>query len=407
MKASMGATRARLVIDPERGPWVTRMFGWRVDEGLSVPGIARRLTQLGAPSPDGNAWSPATVRNILANPKYTGRVVLGRTTNTGPTRRKGERKIRRLPREYWTWAGDANTHPALTDMDTWEAAQQVGRQRGNVRDPLSPARPGARLYPFRARIRCKQCGRRMHGSFSHSRKPGETYTYYVCPTRAANPRHAQDHPAHAWVGIREDVFTAALSGFLDQYAFGYDRAAQLAELIPATQAEQDQADAARAETLTRQLKQADAALEGITAEIGQLAGKTDPVSVAIRDRLTGQFSDRYDQKQAIEAELQAIEDAPPLPGNDLSLIDELPHALGLLAEAPRALQELIASTFDIQCVYRPELKQATVVVTDTTPGIIDAIADPRTDDGSAATSGVAFVDIAHAARTTVHSNIYS
>ena len=225
----------------------------------------------------------------------------------------------------------------------------------------------------------------MHGSVRQARKPGDSYTYYVCPTRASNPRHAQDHPAHGWVGVREDVFTNALSGFLDQYAFGYDRAAQLAELIPATQAEQDQADTARAEALTRQLKQAETALDGITAEIGQLAGKTDPVSVAIRDRLTAQFSDRYDHKQAIEAELQAIEDAPPLPGNDLSLLDELPHALGLLAEAPRPLQEVIAAAFDIQCVYRPEIKQATIVltITDATPGIIDAIlTDPRTDHDS-------------------------
>jgi hypothetical protein len=43
----------------------------------------------------------------------------------------------------------------------------------------------------------------------------------------------------------------------------------------------------------------------------------------------------YDQKTAIEAELRAIEDAPPLTINDLSLLDELPHALGLLAAAPR------------------------------------------------------------------------
>jgi hypothetical protein len=40
---------------------------------------------------------------------------------------------------------------------------------------------------------------------------------------------------------------------------------------------------------------------------------------------------------------------------------------------------------DSQCVYRPEIRQATVVVTitDATPGIIDALlADPRTDDDS-------------------------
>jgi site-specific DNA recombinase len=98
MKASMGATRARLVPDLGQAPWVTRMFEWRVYEKLSVSGIARRLTDQGAPPPGrGWAWSTSTVNNILRNPKYTGRVVLGRTTNTGPTRRKGELKIIRLP----------------------------------------------------------------------------------------------------------------------------------------------------------------------------------------------------------------------------------------------------------------------------------------------------------------------
>src|SRR5882724_8861976 len=39
--------------------------------------------------------------------------VLGRTTNTGPTMRKGERKVRHLPRDYWTWADPGNAHSAL------------------------------------------------------------------------------------------------------------------------------------------------------------------------------------------------------------------------------------------------------------------------------------------------------
>src|SRR5579862_5552967 len=47
MKASMGATRARLVRHPEQAEWVSRMFEWRAYEKLSVTGIARRLTDLG------------------------------------------------------------------------------------------------------------------------------------------------------------------------------------------------------------------------------------------------------------------------------------------------------------------------------------------------------------------------
>jgi hypothetical protein len=100
MKASMGATRARLIPHPEQAVWVTRMFESRAYEKLSVPGIARRLTDLGAPPPGaGISWSTSTVNRILQNPKYTGRIVLGRTTNTGPTRRKGELEVIELPRE--------------------------------------------------------------------------------------------------------------------------------------------------------------------------------------------------------------------------------------------------------------------------------------------------------------------
>jgi len=51
MKASMGATRARLIPHPDQAGWVTRIFDWRVYEKLSVSGIARRLTEQGAPPP--------------------------------------------------------------------------------------------------------------------------------------------------------------------------------------------------------------------------------------------------------------------------------------------------------------------------------------------------------------------
>ena len=59
IKASMGATCARLVPDPERGPWVTRIYEWRVYEKVSRRTIARRLDRADAPSPDGKGWAPA------------------------------------------------------------------------------------------------------------------------------------------------------------------------------------------------------------------------------------------------------------------------------------------------------------------------------------------------------------
>lgn len=64
------------------------------------------------------------------------------------------------------------------------------------------------------------------------------------------------------------------------------------------------------------------------------------------------------------------------------LINELPHAPGLLAQAPDDLRERLAAAFGMQAVYRQDTRQATIVltITDTAPGIIDAIlADPRID----------------------------
>jgi site-specific DNA recombinase len=177
LKASMGATRARLIEDPERATWVTRIFEWRVFERVSAETIAQRLHRQGAPSKDGRAWTVSAVHSILRNPKYTGKVVIGRTRNAGTGKRAGERKMRPVPREHWTWASDDNAHPALIPMELWEAAQTIRRERGNVADYRDQGTNGRADYPLRSRIRCQQCNRRMCGHPVPGRAPGKEYYY--------------------------------------------------------------------------------------------------------------------------------------------------------------------------------------------------------------------------------------
>jgi DNA invertase Pin-like site-specific DNA recombinase len=390
LKASMGATRARLVPHPEQAAWVRRIFEWRAVEKLSVPGIARRLTALGVPNATGKTtWNAGAVYVILANPKYTGRVVLGRRTNTGGPGR-GEQKIVTLPREYWTWAADENAHEAIIDAGLWEEAQTIGKERGNTRDPGTRDPRAKRIYPYRSRIWCRECGKRMAGHASNTRRPGHENFYYVCSTNPRQkPADAAQHPGHPRVATRQDVFTRELSQFMDDTLFSPDRRERLAELIPATQLQQDRLDQTRIQALTTELKKTETALDGITAEMEQLAGKQDPATRALRDRLTQRFSDRYDQAQDLRTRITELENAAPAPGNDLTLLDELPHAAGLLALAPPELQERIAAAFDLHAVYRAELKQATIrlTITAATPVQLNAIlADPRIDDNSPATS---------------------
>ena len=233
VKASQGRTKTRLAVDPHAGPWVTQMFQWRVYENLSREAIALRLDAAGAPSPDGEGWHPTAVGKILANPKYTGYMVYGRTRNTGKSQRPGERKVRAVPREEWTWSAQPS-HPALVTRELWQAAQRGGRR-----------------YPLRSRLRDAQCGHRMSGTTRAGRRDDQSYTYYVCPNNTKNPHGARKCPDHVRASIREDVITAAIAGFLDEYVLGHDRAAMLERLLPSSAADQAARRDAQAAELTR------------------------------------------------------------------------------------------------------------------------------------------------------------
>jgi hypothetical protein len=64
-----------LVIDAERGPWVTQMFDWAAS-GVSQHEIVRRLQRHAAPLPDrsvglsADKWGYSTVQLILKSPEY-------------------------------------------------------------------------------------------------------------------------------------------------------------------------------------------------------------------------------------------------------------------------------------------------------------------------------------------------
>jgi site-specific DNA recombinase len=72
-----------------RGPAVTQIFRWRVDEELIEQEIAERLNadldRYPPPEPTRTHmavgyWTRESVRDILTNPKYTGHMVWNRTT---------------------------------------------------------------------------------------------------------------------------------------------------------------------------------------------------------------------------------------------------------------------------------------------------------------------------------------
>lgn len=62
-----------LVPNPEEAPIVKLIFQW-AEEGLSTWKIATKLESMGVPTHQGGEWSPETVRGILTNVHYIGKV---------------------------------------------------------------------------------------------------------------------------------------------------------------------------------------------------------------------------------------------------------------------------------------------------------------------------------------------
>jgi hypothetical protein len=265
---------------------------------------------------------------------------------------------------------------------------EAGAERGNVRDTehQTPASTTRTVYPLRARIRCHKCQRRLHGITRPSRKPGQNYIYYLCPHDPKNPRHAQAHPQHPRISVKEEIITAALARFMDTYLLGHDRAAMLDIQLPAGAAGQAERRDRQAATLRQKLARIQTAQKGLMTQTEQLGDDTTPAANAMRDRIREQFTERYNKHTAITAELDTLTASIPAV-NDPTLLDELPYAPGLLAEAPDTIREALYAAFDIQCLYRHDASQMTIwaTITDTTPGIIAALpTDPRTDSDTAA-----------------------
>jgi DNA invertase Pin-like site-specific DNA recombinase len=399
-KAAQGMTKSRLVIDPVRGPVVTQIFQWRTG-GLSIPAIVARLNAdpVAYPALDARGWIKPTVAAILANPKYTGYMVFGRTRTTG-----NGRKTLHVPPGQWIWSPEP-VHPPLVDQATWDTAQKTGAQRGNVRDPETPTTQPGRRYILRSRIRCRICRRRMRG-IARPTRTGIFHIYYTCPHDPANPRHTNAHPDHPHVSIREDTLMAALAQFFDQYIFGHDRAALLAALLPATTAGHAEAQARKAARLHTQLARIDTAERGLISELEAPADPADPAAAAYRARIRARYAELYAERTRTETDLAALQ-ATAAPDNDPTLLDDLPTVAGILPDAPDRIKLALLAAFDINALYNKDDDQVTVwaTITSDTPRTVAALLnDPRTDDdtGQPATAPISQLGQNTPATSMVH-----
>jgi len=374
-KAAQGHRKTRLILNPRQAPAVAAIFAWRTRDGIGLRSIASRLNADPAayPPPDPAGWTHSGVNSILRNPKYTGHMVFGRRTSAGG-------RTRQVPPDRWLWSPEP-THPAIITRATWDAAQAAGPARGSSRDDPGPSThpQTRRTYILRGRVRCRACQHRMSG-ITRARTaaiPGQpapaANTYYMCPP---GPHRDPGHPKT--ISIREDTLTDLIRQFFAERIFGPERAALLADLIPAGAAELARQREQQAAALHQRLHQIDTAEDAHAREIEALTRDhhaASPAAItALRTRLIARFTELEDERAAINAQLAALTAASD-EQHATDLLNRLPLLGDILDHAPARLQAQLYDAFSIQVLYRHHINQVSIhaTITDTTPQTLAAI----------------------------------
>ena len=170
--------RYRTLAPNDNAKIVQMMFRWYTVDKISFCEIAQKLTDMGIPSPKGlNYWTSFSVTKIIKNDAYIGKVRHGKNKEVKEyDQETGKLKtVQRQQKDIDIIIADGK-HPALIDMETWNAA--IARHSLNTR-----IRKNAELSnPLAGLLRCSECGLMMQ--YKRTLRPTKTYEWF---------RHRQDY----------------------------------------------------------------------------------------------------------------------------------------------------------------------------------------------------------------------
>jgi site-specific DNA recombinase len=124
-----GETPGVLLLDEGKAPIVRRIFE-QYSSGISLNDVARQLNREAVPPPGtARGWTDRTIRYMLQNPIYVGRLEYGKTSVNSPQKKKAlgrHKTVHKAPR----WAVVQGAFPAIISDEMWATAQTVMKSRG-------------------------------------------------------------------------------------------------------------------------------------------------------------------------------------------------------------------------------------------------------------------------------------
>jgi site-specific DNA recombinase len=152
-----------LVVNEEEAHVVRLIFDFS-ENGLGYKAIVSRINEMGYRTKRGCDFSINTIKTILDNPIYIGKIRFNMYENWSEKHRKGKNK------DYILVDGK---HKAIISQEQWDRVQKIRKKRSQ--------KPAQSHAPFilSGLIKCPQCGYGMVPGLSKGSK-GKKYRYYVC-----------------------------------------------------------------------------------------------------------------------------------------------------------------------------------------------------------------------------------
>lgn len=228
---------------PEQAKVVQSIFDWYI-HGIPQPDgsyrhaaacvIAGELDRLQVKPPNGNFWSPHSIRGILKNPTYAGKVRWGYRKERKEYVDKKMHKNRTPAKDYLLVDG---IHPAIIDEITFLIASQ--RMKENRKNTVKST---VMQNPLSGIVYCGKCGARMTRLAPNKRT---RYAVIKCPNRYCNCVSAP-------LDLVEGCILSSLTEWLENYKLKLQPTAD--ETVTLALQQSAIADAKRQlDTLNRQL----------------------------------------------------------------------------------------------------------------------------------------------------------
>ncbi|WP_258110933.1 recombinase family protein [Alicyclobacillus sp. SP_1] len=164
-----------LAVNSEERDVYLLMVDWILNgkdgQPMNLTSVARELSLLGIPAPNGDKWYQATVSRILKNTVYAGRFYYGKTEYK---QKKGQKDILKKPESEWQLV----QVPAYIDEETYERLQLKISTFARANRGAKPQK----TYLLKGMVRCGRCGSAVvAGPPSRNKKTGEImHHYYIC-----------------------------------------------------------------------------------------------------------------------------------------------------------------------------------------------------------------------------------